>query len=569
MQYVPAMADVSNEPLKFCVYTTVIGAYEELNEQPAAKSTSIPFICLSDDAALRSDTWLIRRVEPMLAMDPVRSQRALKLSPHRYLAEYDCSLYIDNSVVLRAPPERLIEQFRVAEGIALSFNTLRETVLDEFLEVSTLGFDDQSRIFEQLNHYNFAHPAVLKERPYWTGLLLRDHRNARVRGMLDYWLGHVLRYSRRDQLSVNLAFRQTGLKPQLLPTDSIAPLYSWPRAEGRNRTRGPRAPVVAFAPLPARLRHAEQQLDIAEQTIAAIRKSTSWRMTAPLRAMMRGLRSRGGRPPAIAAFAPGHSRPADASMRNGKAAPHAARFHVDPWDKRGHALLQHNGNVNPPTLAVWRRLLAERAWTHVVDVGANYGEMLIGAPAPSAARVIAVEPNPLIAPYLEWNLAEHGVTAEIVRSAVSDRAGAAALCIDRNWSGKTSLASGGDAAAEAGESLTVETTTLSDLLGGPAAAPAIRALIKIDIEGFEPQALAGMTDMLDGLADFAALVEVLHLPEAAQTWIADRFAIELFETAADRLVPVAPASAEELSSLLADGKFYGQDVVLRRKRVTG
>ena len=45
-------------------------------------------------------------------------------------------------------------------------------------------------------------------------------------------------------------------------------------------------------------------------------------------------------------------------------------------------------------------LLAERPWTHVIDVGANYGEMLVGVELPQAATVIALEPNPFVIPYL-------------------------------------------------------------------------------------------------------------------------------------------------------------------------
>jgi hypothetical protein len=45
---------------------------------------------------------------------------------------------------------------------------------------------------------------------------------------------------------------------------------------------------------------------------------------------------------------------------------------------------------------MWRSLLAERPWTHVIDVGANYGEMLVGVELPRAATVIALEPNPFV-----------------------------------------------------------------------------------------------------------------------------------------------------------------------------
>ena len=77
-----------------CVYTCLIGRYEVLNEQPVAAQSKIPFLCLTDDAALQSSTWRTIKMDPVFTMDPVRSQRTLKLLPHRFLPDFDISLYM-------------------------------------------------------------------------------------------------------------------------------------------------------------------------------------------------------------------------------------------------------------------------------------------------------------------------------------------------------------------------------------------------------------------------------------------------------------------------------------------
>lgn len=149
------------------------------------------------------------------AADPVRSQRDFKLRPHLHLPEFDGSLYIDNSVLLTAPAERIIEKYNPDSGICIPLHASRTSVLDEFLQVVRLGRDDQNRVFEQLNHYLLSCPDVLKEKPYWGGILIRDHRNAKLQAALELWLAHVLRYSRRDQLSANYVFRDAGLSPDV------------------------------------------------------------------------------------------------------------------------------------------------------------------------------------------------------------------------------------------------------------------------------------------------------------------------------------------------------------------
>ena len=128
---------MTTEP-RVCVYTVMIGNYEMLNEQPMAHRSDMPFICLTDDPSLQSETWKVVQVTPAFKMDPIRSQRLLKICPHLIdaLAGFDRSLYIDNSVVLTEPPESIIESYGWGQGIGLPTHSFRESVMDEFIEVA-------------------------------------------------------------------------------------------------------------------------------------------------------------------------------------------------------------------------------------------------------------------------------------------------------------------------------------------------------------------------------------------------------------------------------------------------
>lgn len=247
--------------MRRCVYTTLIGKYETLNEQPVAAASSFQFICLTDDPDLRSETWSVRCVAPVFGMDPIRSQRELKLRPHVHLAEFDGSLYIDNSVILREPPEKIFAECAGDAAFCLPLHSFRASVLDEFIAVAQAGLDDQARIFEQLNHYLLDCAQVLQQKPYWSAILLRDHRDAGVRAALDIWAAHVMRYSRRDQLSANVAFHQAGLQPTAICIDNYQSwFHAWPITEGRVRDVGMRSPSGSLRPPVMQLRELEQAL---------------------------------------------------------------------------------------------------------------------------------------------------------------------------------------------------------------------------------------------------------------------------------------------------------------------
>jgi hypothetical protein len=286
-----------------CVYTVLVNDYEELNEQPAAAESTLDFICLTDRPQLTSDTWSIRSVDPLFPADPARSQRYLKICAHRALPEYDVSLYIDNSVILKRPPEELIESLLSAEStFSLLEHSFRDTMRDEFEQVILAELDAASVCDEQLAHYEIADAESLAMRPLWSGILVRRHHDATVVAAMETWYAHVLRYSRRDQLSVWVALRSARLSPQIHRLDNHeSAFHRWPVTPGRDRLRAG-VPWALSLELDLevsenerrRLENVRQRLD---HELRLLRGSRSWRLTAPLR----GIRRRLG---TVAAFIP-------------------------------------------------------------------------------------------------------------------------------------------------------------------------------------------------------------------------------------------------------------------------
>jgi len=240
------------------------------------------------------------------------------------------------------------------------------------------------------------------------------------------------------------------------------------------------------------------------------------------------------------------------------------RMYVDTDDLRGVALVEASGNLKPAALEVWKLLVNERRWTLIVDVGANYGEMIVDLAIPEWTRVIAVEPNPHVGWYLERTLRDGGLRVEVVRKALTDRAGAVDIMIDRTWSGLSGVASGQSTQSRHRlEPIRVDATTLHALIVEGLNERDTHLLVKVDVEGHEVSVLRGLQGLEERLGSFAALIEITQLPDTDIAWILEHYKIELLANRNNALVRVNPASPRELSSLLADGVYHANDIVLR------
>ena len=237
-----------SEPPRCCVYTTLYGTLDTLPEQVVCQDSRLDFIAFVGDPALVSETWTLRHLPPRIPADPVRSSRYPKLHPHLLLPEYQASLYIDCSVQLKHPPEAIFDAllFGQTETLACLSHSHRDNLLDEVRAVLQLGYDDPDRCLQQLCAYadtGFQGTVPLT----WSGLMLRYHHHPDVSGFMEAWWEHVLRFSRRDQLSFGYLAETRGFSFKAHALDNEdSPWHRWPVP--RDRQRAPWRPATPLPP---------------------------------------------------------------------------------------------------------------------------------------------------------------------------------------------------------------------------------------------------------------------------------------------------------------------------------
>ena len=83
--------------MKIAVYTSIFGKYDVLHEDQF-KMEGVDYLCFTDED-LKSNTWNIIKSIP-LYNDPNRNAKKYKILPHRYLKDYDYSVWIDGNILV-------------------------------------------------------------------------------------------------------------------------------------------------------------------------------------------------------------------------------------------------------------------------------------------------------------------------------------------------------------------------------------------------------------------------------------------------------------------------------------
>lgn len=163
------------------------------------------------------------------------------------------------------------------------------------------------------------------------------------------------------------------------------------------------------------------------------------------------------------------------------------KMYVDYSDLVMAPVLSFTGTWEPFETSVFKAAV-EKDMT-VLDIGANIGyyTLLAARAVGESGRVLAFEPSPESFSLLVRNIEINGLSnVTPVQKAVSDELGRARLFLNRTNKGASRLSK-----PSGGGFVEVDTITLDEFLGSDRI-----DLVKMDIEGWEPAAFAGMKRIL-------------------------------------------------------------------------
>lgn len=221
------MPDGHPDPL--VVYTVIMGDGYRL--PPVRPVQDAPHLCFTDQP-LEPNGWQIVPLRPLLPADLARSSRDPKVRPHRFLPAYSRSLYIDPTVDLLAPAESLWAALMPdpAHVFGCLQHSYRSSLADEFDEVDRASMEHARVLRELRDMLRDHHPGTLDLRPSWGGILARRHHHPVCIDAMETWYAHILRYARRDQLTLPLILSQMpeGRRHIAALDNNRSPFHEWP-----------------------------------------------------------------------------------------------------------------------------------------------------------------------------------------------------------------------------------------------------------------------------------------------------------------------------------------------------
>lgn len=187
---------------KIAVYTAIFGDYDELYD-PLLVVDGIDYICFTDNKQLKSNIWDIRYLENDQSIDSTRNARKIKILAHKYLPEYEYSIWVDANFKILDNPVILIEK-HLSESLLAAYNHSggRNCIYAEADACIRLNKDDPIIINKQTKVYkDEGYPEFngLVE----TGILLRKHNDIKSVEAMEIWWEQIMKYSKRDQISFN------------------------------------------------------------------------------------------------------------------------------------------------------------------------------------------------------------------------------------------------------------------------------------------------------------------------------------------------------------------------------
>lgn len=197
---------------KLAVYSCIIGTYDAIPE-PMYINPDIDYFLFTDQEVENDSRWMkmdVSEWEEYGELSPVQLNRKIKILSHRYLKEYDYSLYIDGNIQIAGDIYPILCNMGDT-ALGVHIHAGRDCAYMEGSAVELLKKSDPVTINQQLDRYRaegFPEHFGL----FQNSILVRNHRCDKCIALMELWWDEYTKNNTRDQLSLPYVMWKNNIK---------------------------------------------------------------------------------------------------------------------------------------------------------------------------------------------------------------------------------------------------------------------------------------------------------------------------------------------------------------------
>ena len=217
---------------RIVVYTCITGGYDNLAD-PKVVTPGVDYICFTDNMSMKSKVWKLRKMpEELKGYSNVKQQRGVKILAHRYLSEYDISVWVDGAVIVQGNINDYLKLLDLSTySVFIPEHPVRKCIYaekDACVRIKKIKGDEIKVADRQMKRYKeegFPVNFGLVQ----SNVMIRRHNDQYSKDLMEKWWDELKDNSHRDQLSFNYAVWKCGsskFKP-LIKTTCNSKTFNW------------------------------------------------------------------------------------------------------------------------------------------------------------------------------------------------------------------------------------------------------------------------------------------------------------------------------------------------------
>ena len=185
-----------------CIYTTIIGNYDNLPLISVKQESHWDYICFTDNKELKSDQWEIIYVdsESSTKLENCKLSRYYKTNFHNLLSEYNVILYIDARLKIVGDINQYLKSLSNFDIVLMKHPT-SSSIKEEMDTLLELKLERESMIDIIKRRYNDV--GYNYDNGLCAGGVLLFRNNEKTIKFFNEWWYEIKHFSHRDQLSLN------------------------------------------------------------------------------------------------------------------------------------------------------------------------------------------------------------------------------------------------------------------------------------------------------------------------------------------------------------------------------